>query len=279
MNNKGKTVLWVIALVLLVIMIGLGVAGTVFMFYDKAEYEYRTYYDYSINKFVYDTRTEAAPETGIMPLVGTVLLVVGLILLIFAHKKSALAIGSAISVFITQILFSVSWVLVQGSVAAVVGFFLCLGASSLGFSSLTLLILYVVLAKTGSTARNRAETPLKNDFYAAAAVLKEIKGLYDTGIFTKEEYETEKQSIFEKYGLGGDLRSTLNGTYVCMNSKITISDNAFSMTYDDRVLKVGTVEEINGSEIILVDEEGKKLILKKVGSALETIKGTRYEKK
>ena len=108
--------------------------------------------------------------------------------------------------------------------------------------------------------------------------LKEIRDLYDCGIFSKDEFEAEKQSVFKANGIIGRVDGLLNGVYENMNSRIAISDKVFSMTYEGRIVKVGTVEKKDGNELILKGEDGKEISLKVVGSALVTPKGTRYER-
>ncbi|MBO4473104.1 MAG: SHOCT domain-containing protein [Clostridia bacterium] len=276
-NNKIAKVIWIIALVLLISVILLGVASTVLMFFD--EYT-KTTYAYSNIKYSYGYiyTTVSNPESGIMPLFGVLAIIVAMILFIVARKKPLVGIGTIVSVFIAQLLLTLSVLASERSYYALLGWTFGIVAASIGSLVFFFSIVYIVVGKAPSKKQNNKSFISAANYSKMAQNLREIKDLYDSGIFSKEEFQAEKAAIFQANGISLRADSTLNGVYVNVNSKIAISDNVFSMTYEDRIVKVGTVVKNGENQIILKGEDGKEFLITVADSALITQNGTRYEK-
>ncbi len=110
-QNK-KSGLWISSLVFTALSLCLSFVGSILMFLDYYKiydrdwiYGYGYYSYYSYDKLV---RTVHCPETGAMPFVGFVLILVALILLIVSLKKNKLAIGSGVLSFASMPLFFAS---------------------------------------------------------------------------------------------------------------------------------------------------------------------------
>jgi len=279
-NNKIAKVIWIIALVLLISVILLGVASTVLMFFDESTIKISTYNNtnYYSKGGYYQYTTVSQPESGIMPLFGVAILVTALLFLVVARKKPLLGIGTIVSVFIAQLLLTLSVLASERSYYALLGWTFGIVAASIGSLVFFFSIVYIVVGKAPSKRQNNMSFISAANYSKMAQNLREIKDLYDSGIFSKEEFQAEKASIFQANGISLRADSTLNGVYVNVNSKIAISDNVFSMTYEDRIVKVGTVVKNGENQIILKGEDGKEFLITVADSALITQNGTRYEK-
>ena len=267
-NDKIAKVFWIIALILLVCTVALSIVSTVFMFSDVG---------YKINGWNVK-KYESHPVSGVMPLVGTVALMGALLLLIFARKKPIRAIGTLVLVFVAQLLLALSVLVSAQSFYAMTGWVLGIVAASIGFIVFVMTIVYIVMAKNSSKQASGKSLRMSADLGRMAQNLKQIKDLYDSGIFSEEEFRSEKETLLRANGIIVRPKGILDGVYANMNSKIAISDNVFSMTYEGRIVKVGTIEKIGENEIGLKSEDGKELIMTVSGSALVTQKGIRYEK-
>ena len=268
-NDKIAKVCWIINVILLLIIVVLSIVSTIFMFSDFTGVKLKN---------VTNNRSLSHPESGVMPLIATIALIGAVILLISAKKKPVRAIGTLVLVFVAQTLLSLSVLASAGSYNALTGWTFGIIASSIGFIVFVMTIVYVALAKNPLKQGPGTRATICADLDRMAQNLKQIKDLYDGGIFSEDEFRSEKEALLRANGIMGSLETVLNGVYANMNSKIAISDNVFSMTYEGRVVKVGTIEKIGEKEIGLRSEDGKELLMTISGSTLVTQTGIRYEK-
>lgn len=153
--------------------------------------------------------------TGIMPACGMALLVFAMISLILAKKNPKWTIGTWVATIVAQTLLSVSFLFIHG-IEAMIGYWLCVGASSVASIGFILALVYGILSlRNGSTpAAVAASGPIKDDyktsFSQAAALLKEAKDLLDSGIYTEEEFKMQKEMVFKQYGLFAQGKGTEN---------------------------------------------------------------------
>ncbi len=191
--SAGASVLWVLSIIIFAIAVALATVGTIIMFGDHVLYS--------------NPRCDICyRETGIMPLFGAVLLIASLIMLILSRKRSKLVIGTWVATFVSQALLGVSLVFVHG-VDALIGYWLCVGASSVASISFILSLIYGILSlRSGNASVAVASAVSVKDDYGtafsqAAALLKEAKELLDSGIYTEEEFKMQKEMVFKRYGL------------------------------------------------------------------------------
>lgn len=196
--NKNAKVFRIVASVFLILALALAIAGTILMFCaEETVTSWTSYYSYR-------TRTVAYPEAGALPAVGTVILIVGLALIFAAEKKPKAAIGTMVSIFVSQafLLSSVALISYDTSEEAWVGYWILLAASSLMVIAFFLSLFYLIFIKKNSGAKSDATRPTSSytkRLYQAAEVLRELKDLYDNGVFTQAEYIRAKREAIERF--------------------------------------------------------------------------------
>lgn len=203
LKNKTMKTLWIIALVALVISIALAIAGTVLMFFD---YQYVVDFD---SMWIGHSRYAAHPQSGVMPFIGTVLLLIVLALLIFAKKKPFAAIPMLMILFFAQAVLAASFAMYCGSYLAKIGYDLTISAASIGVVVFVLAIFYMVLAKKyapelvdekGKKPRELIyEEGFAERMQKAVDALRALKELCEEGVITADELQTEKEYLRHVY--------------------------------------------------------------------------------
>lgn len=201
-NKKMKTI-WTIALVALVITIALAITGTVLMFFD---YEYVVDFD---SMWIGHSRYAPHPQSGVMPFIGTVLLLISLALLIFAKKKPFTAIPMLMILFFAQAVLAASFAMYCGSSLAKIGYWLSMSASCVGVVVFVLAVVYMVFAKkyapelaeeVGKKPRELIyEEGFAERMQKAVDALRALKELFEEGVITADELATEKQYLRHVY--------------------------------------------------------------------------------
>lgn len=211
-KTKKMKVLWIIALVALALTIALAIAGTVLMFFD---YQYVVDFD---SLWIGHSRYAAHPQSGVMPFIGTVILLIALALLIFAKKKPLTAIPMLMILFFAQAVLAASFAMYCGSYLAKIGYWLSMSASCVGVVVFVMAILYMVVAKkyapeTVEDAGKRPRELIYEEGFAermqkAVEALRALKELFEEGVITAEELETEKQYLRHVYRICEVVEST-----------------------------------------------------------------------
>lgn len=200
-NRKKMKAIWTAALVILVLSIAIAIAGTVLMFFD---YEYVVDFD---SMWLGHSRYASHPQSGVMPFIGAVLLLISLALLIFAKKKPFIAIPMLMILFFAQAILAASFAMYCGSYLAKIGYWLSLGSACLGVAVFVLCILYMVYAKkyapelTGDrkTRMRIYEEGFAERMQKAVDALRALKELFEEGVITADELQTEKQYLRHVY--------------------------------------------------------------------------------
>ena len=198
--SVGQKVLLIFSLIIFIIALGLSVAGTVIMFNDHTG-------GGSMGRVAYRT-------TGIMPLVGAVLLVVTCLFLILSRKKEKFVIGTWPTTFVAQGVLSASFLLIH-NIESWFGYWLCVSASSVASIGFILSLIYGILSLRGNKASVVAASvkdDYKTAFSHATELLKEAKALLDSGIYTEEEFKMQKEIVFKRYGLFAEGENPENKT-------------------------------------------------------------------
>ena len=197
--SLAQKVLWILSLVVTIIAVGLAAVGSFIMFGDN---------------FMSGGASIACREAGIMPLFGAVLLLIAAVLLILSRKERKTVIGNWVALFVSQVLLSVSFVMIHGF-EGWLGYWFCVSAASVASAGFVLSLIYGIMslralrksgAETLVDGKNGGVRYYKKDAFAeifmqAAMLLKEAKGLLDIGAFTEEEFKTGKELILDHYGL------------------------------------------------------------------------------
>ena len=199
MNNKTSVVLRKFSFALTIISLALAAAGTVLMFFAKLSSMY--FYYIGSNKYYF---LGNLPEAGIMPLFGTLCLIAAFVCTIASKKSPNAAIGAMISIAFAEVLLITSVVMLDGvyNEEPWIGYWLCIGAACLMFCVFWLMLLYRIFvsrAQTEAEKEKRSHTGYAKRLYQAADVLRELKALYDNGIFTQAEYIRAKREAIERF--------------------------------------------------------------------------------
>ena len=195
-----------IAFAALILAIVFAVVGTILMFLTKYQDSYTYSYSYYTSYW-----TVYCPEVGAMPLVGTVLLIVSLVLFAASKKRASLSLVSGIIGVIGVVLLLASYAVLEDSTKiwlvenGDVGYDLCATAGSLAFlvSVFSIVTYYRDKQLSAANASKTEAASAQNDDYAMAkrnSELRDAKALFDEGILNADEYESEKARIIAKYG-------------------------------------------------------------------------------
>ena len=228
-------------IVLLCLAVLLAFVGTVFMFLDAERL--------SVDVLGGDFYLRH-PETGAMPLVGTVLLFAALFLSFFedTHPKFlfvilAFPIAAGGVIFPS---FLVSDLKSASNALPLVGYWLAACAGILGL--LSSVIAAVLLFKNGKERKEAAGESKQEDYVfrltEAAEALTAIRDLYERGILTDREYEEEKAFVMHLYGIGKLARDGVSegflerkaiheGEVVATEESITIISGAFDDDFEE----------------------------------------------
>ena len=224
--DKAMKIIRLISLILLVLVIATCIAGTVLMFMDKAEGTYYTggeYSYYTVGGKVYKAWIPPTEETysyyvwksGIMPLIGTLVIVASGIFLLLTKRNRYLSIGAVTAGIFGSLLLYLSEIVLRYDSTAYVGYYICVLGASLNFlvvsgSSVILLLLIISVVKEKKHQKQLAEKyrlSLTN-LLAFASEIRDAKALFDGGVFSEEQYSVEKARIFASYGFISDLPYT-----------------------------------------------------------------------
>ncbi len=196
-SSEKYKALRIVTIIVYIVVVALAIIGTIIMFEDSTSY---------------GARVIPYRGTGAMPAGGTALLVLSMILLILSKKNPKWAIGTWVATVVAQALLCVSFVFIRG-VAALVGYWLCVSASSVASIGFILSLIYGILSLRGNkTPVASVKDDYKTAFSRATELLKEAKALLDSGIYTEEEFKMQKEMVFKRYGLFGEGKDPENKT-------------------------------------------------------------------
>ena len=196
--NKNAKVFWIVASVFLILALALAIAGTILMFCaEETVTSWTSYYSYR-------TRTVSYPEAGALPAVGTFVLIIALVTIFVAGKRPKASIGTMVSIFVSQafLLSSVALISYDTSEEAWIGYWILLAASSLMAIAFLLALFYLIFIKKSTGAKSDVTRPTSSytkRLYQTAEVLRELKDLYDNGVFTQAEYIRAKREAIERF--------------------------------------------------------------------------------
>jgi hypothetical protein len=274
-TNKNLKAIWIATVVILTVSVALALAGSICMFLD----EYATYsYGYYSSERVY----YQCPESGIMPLIGTVLALTGLVMFGISLKKNKkLSIGTIVLVIVGQILLFTSIIYIHSGIGFI-GWYVCFSGALLMSVAVILCIVYMVLAFQKKSTQN-SQTYANKDisvFNKCADALVQIKVLKDEGILTDTEFETQKQVLFDRYNITSAAGSimVLDGQYISEAIRISIKGTSYVLEIAEKIVKSGDIEyDIENKNVTLLSSTGE-MLLNIEGNCLISQKGVIFKK-
>ncbi|MBO7390593.1 MAG: SHOCT domain-containing protein [Clostridia bacterium] len=205
--NKTARAFRTVAIVFLTIAMILALIGTILMFFAE-----ETVYDYSWSSYTYSYRTTTTTvsyaEAGVLPLIGFFCLVIALAFMVISKNSPNSAIGTMVSIFISQAFLYSSVAMIDGQTSDIAweGYWLCVTAASILALVFLFALLYRIFVKR--VPRNEREGEKKvamsryaRRLYQAADVLRELREMYDGGILTQAEYLRAKKEAIERFDL------------------------------------------------------------------------------
>ena len=141
-----------------------------------------------------------------MPLIGTILVLIGTICWFVAFKRPNAVVGTIVCGILGSVLLYASVALLSYNHTAWDGYYLCASAASSVTVVVGLAIALLVKARAEKKKAEgqvmvgeRANTSL--NYHAYASELMDAKALFDAGVFSEEEYKREKATIAARYGI------------------------------------------------------------------------------
>lgn len=250
-------------IVFITIALGLGLIGAIMMASDA---------DYS--RAVGQERA----MLSLLSFLGCFFLIGALIMLFLSRTRPLLAIGTCVATVVGYVLFLATSTFIKGD-AEPVGYDMIVTAGYMAAFSVELCIPYIILSMIKG---RRQQPPIIVEPHVPYAKKEEdrlgdAQALYDGGLLSEEEYEREKEAIFEEFR--GRTLADLQGRYRRDKTVVAIKEGSFFILYEDRVLKSGRAKlNADGNGLTLIDGEGKRCFFYVKENAIETKEGTRYDR-
>ena len=184
------------------------------------------------------------PEVGVMPLVGTLLLLAALCLTFFEETRPKLAVATLIlPILAGGVIFpscEVERLYDTTTALPRIGYWMAVCGGILGLCSSV--ITAVFLFKNKNHRKEEASESKQTDYVTrlkeAAEALTAIRDLFDRGILTDKEYEEEKAFVMHLYGIGKVARDGVSEGFlerkaipeeevIATEETITIISNGF----------------------------------------------------
>lgn len=226
-------------IVLLCLAVFLAVIGTVFMFMDADLLSV----DVLGGEFYL-----RHPETGVMPLVGTVLLFAALVITFFEEKHPKLFIASLVLPMAAAGVIFPSFLVTNlknaPNALPLVGYWLAVSAGILGLVACVISAVLLFKNRKSFFASAKQDPSYVLRLTEAAEALTAIRDLYERGILTDKEYEEEKAFVMHLYGIGKLARDGATEGFlerkaipeeeiIETEETITIISNGFDDDFDD----------------------------------------------
>ena len=240
-NNLQWQYLGRTKIVLLCVALFLSIVGTVFMFTDARVYAIEMMGGEVVARH---------PVSGVMPLVGTLLLSAALFLAFFEETHPKFSVVTMIlPILAGGVIFpscAVTDFYEASTILPRLGYWMavCGGIFALASCVLTAILLYKNRKKKGEGATVKREANYVLRLKEASEALTAIRDLYDRGILTDKEYEEEKAFVMHLYGIGKLARDGVSEGFLEKKAipeeeiarteeVITIISSSFDDDFDD----------------------------------------------
>lgn len=270
--------LWISAIVFQCVAFCCAFTDMVMSFMD-----YDWYTDYYRHRYYY-----SHPESGIMPLIGTVLILCAIFFISFALKKKK---SYAIAIFVLNpcviLLLLLNIFIIYGNLAWV-GYVIGISSSCLLFINIWLAVAFLAVMP-GKSDFNRAPRNNANRESDWAYDLRELKNLLDSHVISYQEFEQGKKNILARSGMGqGTTYSSyqntapsygIDGEYCSRSSRILIRNNSYSIVSDGIIISKGRAVSGSNGYVSLVENSGRSSTYRFSGNTLISSQGEVFRKR
>ena len=266
MNMNQKTLRYV-GVILLIIALFIAIAGTVIMFENRATG--RSYYSWDYYGNYGYTYSYRVWKAGIMPLIGTILVLIGTICWFVAFKRPNAVVGTIVCGILGSALLYASVALLSYNHSAWDGYYLCASAAS----SVTVVVgLAIALFVKGRAKNGKSDEKAVSQwnaspaekYHAYTSELMDAKSLFDAGVFSEEEYNKERANIALKYGIAFNDGSTTS-------KKAPVAETSAANKYDAYKKEIADAKALFDAGVFSAEqfESEKKSLAVKYGIAFE----------